>query len=64
MDIRSYVRLGPLGTALMPTDRPRVLLVDELDKSDIDLPNDLLDVFEEGEFKIPNWPACLPITRP
>jgi MoxR-like ATPase len=30
-----------------------VLLVDEIDKSDIDLPNDLLHVFEEGTFEIP-----------
>lgn len=51
--IGSYLRLGPLGTALLPTLRPRVLLVDELDKSDIDLPNDLLNVLEEGEFVIP-----------
>ncbi|WP_326719982.1 MULTISPECIES: MoxR family ATPase [unclassified Streptomyces] len=51
--IGPYLRLGPLGTALLPWRRPRVLLVDEIDKSDIDLPNDLLDVFEEGEFTIP-----------
>ncbi|CAM5236351.1 hypothetical protein SFUMM280S_00023 [Streptomyces fumanus] len=46
-------RLGPLGTALLPSETPRVLLIDELDKSDIDLPNDLLNVLEEGEFAIP-----------
>jgi MoxR-like ATPase len=51
--IGSYLRLGPLGTALLPTAKPRVLLIDELDKSDIDLPNDLLNVLEEGEFTIP-----------
>ncbi|GAA2071655.1 MoxR family ATPase [Streptomyces albiaxialis] len=59
--IGSYLRLGPLGTALLPAGpeeggrapRPRVLLVDELDKSDIDLPSDLLNVLEEGEFGIP-----------
>jgi MoxR-like ATPase len=51
--IGSYIRLGPLGTALLPTAKPRVLLIDELDKSDIDLPNDLLNVMEEGEFGIP-----------
>jgi MoxR-like ATPase len=51
-DIGAFVRLGPLGTALLPYDRPRVLLIDELDKSDIDLPNDLLAVFEDGEFEI------------
>jgi MoxR-like ATPase len=52
-DVGRYVRLGPLGTALLPWDRPRVLLIDELDKSDIDLPNDLLNVFEEGRYEIP-----------
>jgi MoxR-like ATPase len=52
-DIGRYIRLGPLGTALLPQDRPRVLLIDELDKSDIDLPNDLLNVFEEGSYTIP-----------
>jgi MoxR-like ATPase len=51
--IGRYLQLGPLGTALLPTVRPRVLLVDEIDKSDVDLPNDLLTVFEEGEFAIP-----------
>ncbi|MEU6933511.1 MoxR family ATPase [Streptomyces sp. NPDC046385] len=51
--IGSYLRLGPLGTALLPSELPRVLLIDELDKSDIDLPNDLLNALEEGEFAIP-----------
>jgi hypothetical protein len=51
--ICSYIRLGPLGTALLPSDIPRVLLIDELDKNDIDLPNDLLNVLEEGEFVMP-----------
>ncbi|MEV0979561.1 MoxR family ATPase [Streptomyces sp. NPDC049915] len=48
-----FVTLGPLGTALLPYDRPRVLLVDELDKSDIDLPNDLLHVLENGSYDVP-----------
>ncbi|MEW2400265.1 MoxR family ATPase [Streptomyces sp. NPDC046862] len=54
-DIGSFVRLGPLGTALATQHegRPRLLLIDELDKSDLDLPNDLLFVLEEGEFTIP-----------
>ncbi|WP_220504633.1 MoxR family ATPase [Microbispora sp. H13382] len=47
-----YIRLGPLGTALLPARYPRVLLIDEIDKSDIDLPNDLLTVFEEGRYEI------------
>ncbi|TYK53127.1 AAA family ATPase [Actinomadura decatromicini] len=52
-DIGRYLTLGPLGTALLPRTRPRVLLVDEIDKSDIDLPNDLLTILEEGEYRIP-----------
>jgi MoxR-like ATPase len=51
--VGKYIQLGPLGTALLPRRRPRVLLIDEIDKSDIDLPNDLLNIFEEGEFEIP-----------
>jgi MoxR-like ATPase len=51
--IGDYIRLGPLGTALLPYERPRVLLIDEIDKSDIDLPNDLLTVFEKGSYEIP-----------
>ncbi|GAB3432914.1 AAA family ATPase [Actinophytocola sediminis] len=50
--IGDFVRLGPLGTAFLPTRRPRILLIDELDKSEADLPNDLLSIFEEGEFPI------------
>ncbi|MET0133202.1 MAG: MoxR family ATPase [Kibdelosporangium sp.] len=52
LDIGHFVHLGPLGTALLPHELPRVLLIDELDKSDIDLPNDLLNVFEDGEFEV------------
>jgi MoxR-like ATPase len=52
-DIGQYLRLGPLGTALLPYKRPRVLLIDEIDKSDLDLPNDLLTIFEKGEYEIP-----------
>ncbi|NUR62222.1 MAG: AAA domain-containing protein [Catenulispora sp.] len=52
-DIAPFLQLGPLGTALLPAPRPRALLVDELDKSDLDLPSDLLDVLENGEFEIP-----------
>ena len=60
--IGDYIRLGPLGTAFWSDpdpesnadpQKPRVLLIDEIDKSDIDLPNDLLHILEEGEFGIP-----------
>ena len=52
-DISQYLHLGPLGTAFADQKQLRVLLIDEIDKSDIDLPNDLLHIFEEGAFKIP-----------
>ncbi|MEU3848412.1 MoxR family ATPase [Streptomyces sp. NPDC029554] len=51
--VEDHLRLGPLGTALLPYERPRALLVDEIDKSDLDLPNDLLNVLEEGQYEIP-----------
>jgi MoxR-like ATPase len=52
-DIGKFIQLSSLGTALLPSKRPRMLLIDEFDKSDINLPNDLLNLFEEGEFEIP-----------
>jgi MoxR-like ATPase len=53
-DIGKFITLGALGTALHPDNpTPRVVLVDEIDKSDVDLPNDLLNVLEEGSFDVP-----------
>ena len=56
-EIGEYLTLGPLGMTMLPPAEgapplPRVLLIDEIDKSDIDLPNDLLHIFEEGAFEI------------
>lgn len=51
--VQDYLKLGPLGTALMAQDWPRALLIDEIDKSDLDFANDLLNVIEEGEYEIP-----------
>ncbi|MFI7382500.1 AAA family ATPase [Streptomyces sp. NPDC049813] len=52
-DIGEFVQLGPLGTALLPHRIPRVLLVDEIDKCDVDLPHDLLSLFEDGLYAVP-----------
>lgn len=57
-NIGDFITLRALGTALLPQARPRVLLIDELDKADPDLPNDLLNVFEEGWFDIPELQRC------
>ncbi len=40
-DIRRYIKLGPLGRALK-AERRVVLLIDEVDKADLEFPNDLL----------------------
>lgn len=51
--VQDFLKLGPLGTALHDSKNMRAILVDEIDKSDIDLPNDLLTVFEDGVYEIP-----------
>jgi MoxR-like ATPase len=51
--VENYLTLGPLGTALMAETWPLPLLIDEVDKSDLDFANDLLNVIEEGEYDIP-----------
>ncbi|MFM7464180.1 MAG: AAA family ATPase [Cyanobium sp.] len=51
--VADYIKLGPVGTAYLPYRRPRVLLIDEIDKADIQLPYELLDVLEEGFYEIP-----------
>lgn len=50
-DDRSYVRLGPLGQAFL-SEQPAVVLIDEIDKADIDFPNDLLVELDERRFRI------------
>lgn len=50
--IERFIKLGPLGTALASTDL-RVVLIDELDKADVDFAGDLLNILERGEYEIP-----------
>jgi len=50
-----YISLGPLGRAIGSGQRV-VLLIDEVDKADIDFPNDLLDVLESFTFQIEDLP--------
>jgi len=50
-DIAKYIKLGPLGQALdLPTKS--VLLIDEIDKADIEFPNDLLHEMDAMRFTI------------
>ncbi|MEM7585630.1 MAG: MoxR family ATPase [Acidobacteriota bacterium] len=48
----NYVTLQALGLALVSPTR-RVVLIDEIDKAQRDLPNDLLRALDEGKFEIP-----------
>jgi MoxR-like ATPase len=66
-DIRHYIKLGKLGEALTSESRV-VLLIDEIDKADVEFPNDLLfeldqmsfDIVETGEhFKAAHRPIVV-----
>jgi MoxR-like ATPase len=50
-DIRRYIKHGPLGEAFAAPER-RVLLIDEIDKADLEFPNDLLRELDEMRFSI------------
>ncbi len=50
-DIENYVRLGPLGESFASAER-KVLLIDEIDKADIEFPNDLLHELDRMRFRI------------
>jgi MoxR-like ATPase len=50
-DISQYIKLGPLGRAF-ESDQRVVLLIDEIDKADIEFPNDLLHELDRMRFFI------------
>lgn len=54
--IYPYLSLGPLGLAISQRKRS-VVLIDEIDKADIDFPNDLLDVLDTFSFQIDDLPV-------
>ena len=50
-DIGNYIKRGKLWDAFVMADRP-VLLIDEIDKADIEFPNDLLQELDRMEFHV------------
>jgi MoxR-like ATPase len=58
-DSQRYVKLGKLGEAieLSLRDIPSVVLIDEIDKADIDFPNDLLLVLDRLQFEVDEVPG-------
>jgi len=53
-DIRRYIKLGPLGRAFLEStaERRAILLIDEVDKADLEFPNDLLHELDRMRFVI------------
>ncbi|HWB76133.1 MAG TPA: MoxR family ATPase [Nannocystaceae bacterium] len=51
-DIAKYIELGPLGRAF-ERQAPSVVLIDEIDKADLEFPNDLLHELDTMSFTIP-----------
>jgi MoxR-like ATPase len=56
--VRNYVRLGPLGRAIARAQfgRRSVVLIDEIDKADLDFPNDLLLELDRLWFRVSEDP--------
>lgn len=51
-DISQYIKLGKLGQAFTASEQV-VLLIDEIDKADLEFPNDLLNELDEMSFYVP-----------
>lgn len=51
-DISAYIKLGKLGQSFVSAEQV-VLLIDEIDKADLEFPNDLLNELDEMSFHIP-----------
>ena len=51
-DIRSYIRLGPARRVFAAETSAQVLLIDEVDKADLEFPNDLLRELDEMQFTV------------
>ena len=63
-DIAKYIKLGKLGEAFQ-ADEQVVLLIDEIDKADLEFPNDLLWELDKMEFYIPETAETIKAkTRP
>ena len=58
-NIRDYIRMGPLGRAIARAEygRRSIVLIDEIDKADIDFPNDLLRELDQLVFDVPEVPG-------
>ncbi len=61
-DIKRYIHLGQLGRSFTAPERV-VLLIDEIDKADLEFPNDLLNELDEMSFYIPETDETIEATH-
>ena len=57
-DISRYIKLGKLGEAFKKEEQV-ILLIDEIDKADLEFPNDLLWELDKMEFYINETEKCM-----
>lgn len=62
-DIKRYIKLGKIGEAFT-AERRCVLLIDEIDKADLEFPNDLLWELDRMEFYIPETDQTIKAQNP
>ena len=59
VEVENYIHYGPLGRAIIRAQygRRSVVLIDEIDKADLDFPNDLLWELDRLEFRVAEAPT-------
>lgn len=62
-DIKRYIKMGKLGEAFT-SEEQCVLLIDEIDKADLEFPNDLLWELDRMEFYIPETDETIKAKNP
>ena len=65
--LKKYRTFGPLGKAFITSkdkDKPSILLIDEIDKADLDFPNDLLLELDQKRFYIPETKEYIEAEEP
>ncbi len=62
-DVKRYIKLGKIGEAFT-SDEQCVLLIDEIDKADLEFPNDLLWELDRMEFYIPETDETIRAKNP
>lgn len=62
-DVKNYIKMGKIGEAFT-SDEQCVLLIDEIDKADLEFPNDLLWELDRMEFYIPETDETIVAKNP